>query len=365
MVSYHPEKIWLEPEVADTEVARNVLRALPDVEVEDVCCPENFLAGRHPVSQLTLGRRLLCVARKKGRFLKPCPASHKTLCCNYYVASLGSNCHLECSYCYLQSFLNNPFMVVYANVEDFFGELDQLWASRPGQPFRIGTGEIADSLALEDLTGTAALLVRYFARQSQAILELKTKSDRIVGLLDLDHRGRTVVSWSMNSRAIAEREELKTASIDQRIECASRCQQAGYRIGFHFDPLVYYSGWKADYFAVVDQIFATLDQSRIAWISLGGLRFPRGLREIVQQRFPRSPLPYGELVPCPDGKRHYFRPLRQEMYSALLDRIRRHSDRDLVYLCSESRAVWEKVFQSPPRCDKELDQKMNELVQLQ
>lgn len=363
-MNYKPEKIWLDPEAADTVVARNVLAAIPDVPVETVAYPENFLADRHPVSQLTLGRRLLWIARKKGRFLKPCPASHRSLCCNYFVASLGSNCHLECTYCYLQSFLNNPFMVVYANLEDFFSELEELWHERPDQPYRIGTGEIADSLALDPLTGIAPLLVSFFAQQKRAILELKTKSDCVDGLLDLDHGGRSVVSWSMNSHFVAASEEFKTASIDCRIECALRCQQAGYRVGFHFDPMVYYRGWEPDYRAVVDQIFESLNESQIAWISLGGLRFPRGLREAVKQRFPHSALPYGELVAGPDGRFQYFRPLRQEMYSAMLASIRRHTRRDLTFLCSETPVVWQNVFDRPPSCDAELDEKMNGLVQL-
>ena len=49
--------------------------------------------------------------------------------------------------------------------------------STAGIFFRIGTGEITDSLALEPYTGMAREMIPYFAEQANVLLELKTKSD--------------------------------------------------------------------------------------------------------------------------------------------------------------------------------------------
>ena len=54
-----------------------------------------------------------------------------------------------------------------------------------------------------------------FAERGNAVLELKTKSDCIEELLDLEPRGRTVVSWSLSPESVAV-EEYGTASIEAR-----------------------------------------------------------------------------------------------------------------------------------------------------
>jgi hypothetical protein len=108
--------------------------------------------------------------------------------------------------------------------------------ARPERSFRIGTGELADSLALDPLTGLSRHLVPFFAARANATLELKTKTDNVGELLDLDPRGRVVVSWSVNAPAIVAAEEHGTASLAERLSAARRVQEAGYRLGFHFDP---------------------------------------------------------------------------------------------------------------------------------
>ena len=54
----------------------------------------------------------------KVKFFKRCPGARPGLtCCNYFVLNLGVQCNMNCSYCYLQSFVNTPVMKVYANIE--------------------------------------------------------------------------------------------------------------------------------------------------------------------------------------------------------------------------------------------------------
>ncbi|MFH1623804.1 MAG: DNA photolyase, partial [Pseudomonadota bacterium] len=45
-----------------------------------------------------------------------------------------------------------------------------------------------------------------------------------------------------------------------------------------------------------------------------------------------------------DGKMRYFKPIRIEMYSTILELIRDYGPKLDVYLCMESREVWRKVF---------------------
>jgi spore photoproduct lyase len=255
---------------------------------------------------------------------------------------------MECSYCYLQSHLNFPYMTVYANCEDLLSELQVAFSESPQRSFRIGTGELADSLALDLLTSYSVPLVEFFAGQKNAVLEFKTKSNCVENLLDLEHGGRTVVSWSMNPRFIQEREEHKTASISERLEAAERCVEVGYPVAFHLDPLIFYESWEVDYKHLIEEIFDRIPTSSVSWISMGSLRMTGPLKEMMRKRFPNSFLPLGELVPSEDGKMRYFKPIRVGMYRKLLDWIRDKNSEIPVYACMESPSVWREVFQDTP-----------------
>jgi spore photoproduct lyase len=274
---------------------------------------------------------------------------------------------MECSYCYLQSYLNFPYMIIYANVDDLLGELDSVFKADPGTFFRIGTGELADSLALDHLTGYSVPLVEFFATTPNAVLELKTKSDCVSRLMGLSHNDGTIVGWSVNTEFVQEREEHKTVSIEGRLGAAEVCVENGYRVAFHFDPIVHYPGWREDYSRVVDRIFDRIPASSIAWISLGALRMTPDLKEMMRLRFKKSFLPLGELVPGGDGKLRYAKPIRLALYQHLLDAIRgKGGELPAVYACMERPEVWSRVFGGSPPSQLEVDAFLSSgLVQLE
>jgi len=249
-------------------------------------------------------------------------------------------------------------------VKDLFDEVRDSLRLNPQRFLRIGTGELADSLAIDDITHFSKRLVPFFASLPNAVLELKTKSNTISNLKDLDHGDHTIISWSVNSKRICVSEELKAATLEERLQAARQCQVWGYRVGFHFDPLIYYPGWESEYQETVKDIFRWVDPSMVAWISLGAMRFTPHLREIVRKRFPHSRIPYGEFVPGHHGKLRYFRPIREEMYEKMRTWIRESAPQVFVYLCMESRAVWECSFGAAPQDSADLSDQMDTLVKI-
>jgi spore photoproduct lyase len=233
-------------------------------------------------------------------------------------------------------------------------EADELLSKHRRFFFRIGTGEMTDSLALDPYIGFSREIVPFFAEQPNTLLELKTKSDCIDDLLSIDPKDRVVVAWSMNPQPVIELHEQGTASVDERLAAARRCQEAGYRLGFHFDPMIEYPGWEKDYEDTLARLFAAIDWRRIAWLSMGVLRMTPALKRTMRERFPLTSLATGEQVLCPDGKFRYFQPLRVAMYRKMLAWMRRAAPTAKVYLCMESREVWQQVFGYAPGCEKEL-----------
>lgn len=356
MEHYSPDIIYIDDSAYAYPKTREIVEKLPYVSVRQVRNKAEALASlEHNEWPVDAGKQILFLTTQKGRFFKKCPGTKGLVCCNYYVVNFATNCHLDCSYCILQGYYeNNPFITFFVNVDELLIELDRVFSEDPHRMYRVGTGEFTDSLAMDEITEFSKIIVPFFAARQNATLELKTKSDTIENLLNLEHRGRTSVAWSLNTPRIIASEEPKAASLDERLHAAALCQDAGYQVGFHFDPLLFYAGWEKEYHHVVEQLFDTIVPENISWISLGGFRYSPDLKSIIRQRFPKSQILWGEFVPCVDGKMRYFKHLRLHMYESMLSQIKRYGKHIPVYLCMESRQVWKQVYGWTPNCDQDL-----------
>lgn len=304
----------------------------------------------------------LVLAHQKSIFLKNCPGTQRYICCGYQILNLVNNCEIGCSYCILQGYLNNPFIIVYVNTGEMFAELEEKLSANPDTVFRIGTGELADSLSTDHLTEYSKQLVSFFADKKNALIELKTKTTQIDNFIQLNHNGRTVVAWSLNTPELIAQEEPCAPSLDQRLSAAERCQRAGFKLAFHFDPMIYYDDWEAGYHNVVKKLFERIDPKNIIWISLGALRYPAQLDQIIRRNHPKTNIVYGELFPGLDGKLRYFKPIRIEMFQKMSEWIKIAAPNVFIYLCMESSEVWEKSFGWTPKSSAGLKKMMDKLV---
>jgi len=356
MARYGVRRIFLDRGVMGDPVAEGILSESGDIPVVLVNGPQE-VARRLSTFEDPLGegKHSLFITRQKGDFVKGCPGTHHRICCRYEIINLVVNCPIDCSYCILQGYLNNPAITIYINIEELFAQVEEKLSGDPGRVFRLGTGELGDSLAFDGMTRFSTALVPFFTEKANVIFELKTKTDEVDNLLDLDHRGKTVISWSVNPEKVIAEEERSASTLEERLVAAEKCQQEGYLIGLHFDPLIYYPEWERDYRGVIEKIFERIDGKGIIWISLGGFRFPPYLKPIIHNRFPTSKILWGELFPGNDGKFRYLKSLRVEMYRKIVGWLRDYEPNLFIYLCMESREVWEKVFGWSPKNNKALD----------
>ena len=237
------------------------------------------------------------------------------------------------------------------NIEDMFKELKEIFEKNPGARFRVGTGEMADSLALNDFLGLNEKLIEFFKDYPGAILELKTKSNAVDHLLKIKPPENIVVSWTISPQKIAREEELGTADLYERVEAIKKVLEAGYKVGIHFDPIIYYEGWEKGYREAIEKVFTIIPDGRIAWVSMGSLRFfPQHLEE-ARRRFPYHRILFEEMIKGADGKIRYPKPIRVEMYRKILTWIRSIRPGAFVYLCMEGKDIWKKVFGFAPDTD--------------
>ncbi|MBL7052585.1 MAG: hypothetical protein ISS00_02430 [Candidatus Marinimicrobia bacterium] len=292
----------------------------------------------------------------KGHTVKQCPGtSHDYLCCGYHVINHVEGCPIDCTYCILQFYLDAGKTVIHSDTENIITEIEEKIATQPHRFFRIGTGELSDSLVYDNTTNFSSQLIELFRDIPNAMLELKTKTNNIRNLIGLNHGEKTVISWSVNPPAIIAKEERNSATLDERLEAIKIIQNEGYLLGLHFDPMLDFPGWQTDYPELVNRLFSVIRPERVAWISIGSLRFPPEMKEKVLEKFPESKIMYGELVRGMDGKMRYLKPMRIAMYQILYEALRRIDKKMFIYFCMESPEIWERIMRWTPKSNEHLD----------
>lgn len=332
---FYPKTVYIASSVRDSELAARARVAFPLAEFKET-------DGKTQVGSPNFSRRLdtLFIHREKYDFLKPCPCSCAAAGCGYNLINLGFGCRFECEYCFLQQYQNLHAVLLPANVDEFLAKIDGTKFNKgPFDRPRIGSGEFTDSLVFDDLTRYSQKIVPFFRARPHLQFEFKTKSVNIDGLLEAGGCENVVVSWSVNSSKITDGAEHFTPGLSKRLAAACETAKAGYRLGFHFDPVVIYDGYQADYARTVQEMADTLPREKVAWISVGTLRFSRELKKMIENRFPNNTILDGEFLLDFDGKMRYGDAERTEAYRFLLPLLRKAFPQARVYLCMEDPQV--------------------------
>ncbi|NQU08460.1 MAG: hypothetical protein HQ583_07860 [Candidatus Abyssubacteria bacterium] len=349
---FYPEKVFVEQTAAQLPRTKRILDRVGEAEIISVADHRkiDFSGGPHS-DRFARAKKHLAVTVKKGGLVKEFRRHSCLRQGREYYLVHAAGCPFDCSYCYLQSYFENPVPTIFVNTDELFEQVESALESESDGEVLFHAGETADALALEHLSGFAAEAVEFFSKLPGALLELRTKSAGVETILPLSHAGRTVVAWTLTPRAVAERYERGAALLEARLEATARCARAGYPVGLRLDPLIHYDGWREGYRGLMEEISAALDAASIHSIVLGAFRFPPPLREIILERHGRNELALGEFIPSPDGKMRYFRHIREEMYRELVGLIRESFGEGCVNrieLAMEPEFIWESVGLSGP-----------------
>ena len=216
------DKIYIDQSSENSEVAFRVRSLYPPGLIYSIDEKNDSTGlftkkGAMTADEFNHSKKTLLLTTFKGQFFKRCPGAtqKKSLtCCNYHVLNLGSQCNMNCSYCYLQSYLNSRVTKIFTNIDQALEELRAMAELHSEQGFRVGTGEVIDSLSLDSLTLYSRQLITFFNKYPKWTLEFKTKSSQVSQFLDVAHAGNTVVSWSINPAYVINREEHGTARFE-------------------------------------------------------------------------------------------------------------------------------------------------------
>ena len=266
----------------------------------------------------------------------------KGKCYPFYKLTPYNNCNYWCEYCYLYlTFYMRPQSIHFVNYDKLFAEMEQFDNKAIHPKFKLlNLGELADPIAVDDITGFGRMLVEFNGRLRNSRLMFLTKSDAVTDLLNSNHKGKVILSWSVNSDYIADLFEHRVPSVERRIQAAKKAQDAGYEVRFRIDPIFKHRNWKSGYDELVNSIF---DNVAPSMITLGEYRPSKGLVAQVARRFPESKLiDLDRQLRCDAGKKRYDPETRVQLYSHIIEAIRRRDKRVIISLCKETTTVWRR-----------------------
>jgi spore photoproduct lyase len=370
---WKPSEIIIDLRVKDDPVTRSIIEKCQSVPIQYVSDAKSKTvieasdvlrsSGNTMLDKIIAGKNVLFVAPASDSRVATKPTEDDRIICPTFdqLKYASNGCFFQCDWCYLKIThrANQPYITVYADYDRIIKKLEKRITDSSG-PIMFSSGDLADLLALEHLTGAARKFIPWFGTTANGYLFMLTKSDNVDEILDLNHNGHTIVAWSINNERVSRKFEIGAPPFVRRLNAAQKVQRAGYPVRIRIDPIVPTNGWQKDYAGTVKNIFDNIQLDRI---TLGTLRFEPEFYNLRNKLFsPGSELPriLEDMQPMFEpkqlsngkkgaGKYSYTEEKRMEIYGFIIEEIRKYSDCRIA-LCKESARVWDDLGLDRSKC---------------
>jgi spore photoproduct lyase len=284
------------------------------------------IPGKSARESFFQGKNTLVVGVRKTLDFAPCkPSAH-------FQLPLVTGCQGICEYFYLNTQLGKkPYTRVYVNIDEILAQAANYIQQRQPETTVFEAAATSDPVPVEPFSGALAQAINFFAHQEYAYLKFVTKFPSIDSLLDLDHRGRTRIRYSLNTDRIIHDYEHRTAVLDERIQALSRLLEHGYPGGVIIAPVILEGNWQEEYGHMMDKLAEALSAYRDIHFEVISHRFARKAKSNILDVFPQTTLPMNEdksrsykFGQFGYGKLVYNKALLQEIKSFFTDAIGRH-----------------------------------------
>ncbi len=250
-------------------------------------------------------------------------------------------CLHACQYCHVP-----PVFRIMMNLEELAGRVKEFGETIPEQRLYKFDNQ-TDQITLEPEYGASRIMVEMFADWPGRWLLLYTKSDNVDHLLPLRHRGRTLISWSLNSETACREIEKKTPSLDARLAAMEKCQAAGYTVRARLSPMIPLKNWREEYRDLVERLLARVRPDVITADVIGWMTAAQMKDALDTSLFDPEYAAALERLDAegfqPRGKHLFPHELRRRMLRFVVEEIHRIDPRQPVSICMETFAMWDDL----------------------
>ena len=278
----------------------------------------------------------LILAKKPGTLIyKGAPVCQSFGNEYFYYTSCMMNCIYHCDYCYLQGMYPSGHVVVFANLEDYFNELEHLLTEHP---VYLCISYDTDLLALEQTFSFVSRWLAFAAKHPALTLEIRTKSgnpaifESLAGLYHTapDLQKQIIFAWTVSPDALCKNIEHGAASLSLRLKALLAAKEAGFSVRLCFDPMIFHSGWKRSYSTLVDLVFSTISAEDLFDVSIGVFRISTEYLKTMRKKRPDSAIVQYPYI-TENGVSHYGA-LSEEMVQYLQNLLLPHVSAEKIFV---------------------------------
>lgn len=151
----------------------------------------------------------------------------------------------------------------------------------------------SDPVPLEPYTHSLQKAIEFFSEKPKGRFRFVTKFNDVDTLLNLNHKGKTEIRFTLNTSKVIDNYEKRTASYDLRLEASEKVAAASYPTGFIIAPVFLYEGWKDDYMNLLINLHDRLPKNLDHPVSFEVIshRYTTRAKNIINGVFPDNTLP--------------------------------------------------------------------------
>ncbi|HJN17163.1 MAG TPA: hypothetical protein QGH10_16780, partial [Armatimonadota bacterium] len=256
---------------------------------------------------------------------------------------VAAGCSHGCFYCGDGKF--GKHVALGMNIDEFMEQVvEPTILETPDQRCFRMMGWGADAISLEPEYGVFRSYLATLAKHDRYGY-FHSNSDNVDWIADEPKRDRLIGVWSLASEGIASQIEPGSPSAAARIEAMRKCSEMGIPIRIKLKPTIPIIGWREDYAALIESVFASVRPETIGfcvmiWMTLETVnaRFPG----LIDPDFIRAA---EESIADMDGETHSPFPhdSRAEIYRFLTSEVRKHDADVPIFLSTETREMWEEL----------------------
>ena len=310
---------------------------MSDVSHSQVDIKQSDLLSTHRRGKQTL---VLGVHSSAVRFSR----EQGNTCPNYWHFSPYGFCPYDCKYCYLAGTPGvkfSPTVKIFLNIDQILGQIGKI-ASKLTEPTAFYLGKLQDGLALDSLTGYSRIMIPFFAGQKFARMVVLTKCGNVENLLNLEHGGHTILSWSLNPLEVSRTFETNVPSVLSRITAMKKCSVAGFPIRAVLMPIIPIENYRQIYSDFLELLLSNI---RLERITLGQIcSYSTALQLTNKKLGPDNPITARlQKTKSPDGRLRFPTQLRIRVYKHLIKKIREIQPGLQIALCLEEQTIFDAL----------------------
>lgn len=264
--------IYVEKDALNYKLTEEILSKFNSKIIEIENYKEFFSKNNQNFPLQKLSQKII-LAVKKDKFLyegaKVCESFGNE---NFYYISNVLNCIYDCEYCYLQGVYSSGNIVIFVNIDDMFGEVEEILKY---QSMYICISYDTDLMALEGIAGMVKKWYEFLKVHNNLKVELRTKSGNISLLKELEVNHNLIVAWTLSPKSFIKKSEKGTVSLAGRVKSAKILVEKGWNVRICFDPVIKIENFETEYGKLVESVFSEINPKDLLDISIGTFRISK------------------------------------------------------------------------------------------